>query len=95
MLEPLVSAMNVFCFLYVLFYVMFYYLPLNFIHSCYRQEKNLAVLEPLVSAMNVFCKTMSADCRGQICKLGEATALGLLYVWNNRPPAQLKVLLLE
>nr|ACG68443.1 ataxia telangiectasia mutated protein [Branchiostoma floridae] len=60
-----------------------------------RQEKNLAVLEPLVSAMNVFCKTMSADCRGQICKLGEATALGLLYVWNNRPPAQLKEEIIE
>ncbi|XP_078699305.1 serine-protein kinase ATM-like [Branchiostoma floridae x Branchiostoma belcheri] len=60
-----------------------------------RQEKNLAVLEPLVSAMNVFCKTVAADCRSQICKLGEATALGLLYVWNNRPPVQLKEEIIE
>ena len=61
------------------------------VFSLCRQETNINGLERLLNSLLTFCKSVAADCRGQLCQLGEDLIPALLPVWS-KPYPHVKVL---
>jgi len=58
---------------------------------CSVTKMSFAVLEPVVRVLVVLCRSVGADNRIQICRLGETVFVPLLRVWKNKPADRLKV----